>query len=1004
MYGLDAELYLKENQRREENKGLEIQLGNWIETTIGEPLVDKEDLWVSLKSGVVLCKLVNKIKPGTITAFNTTRLLPLLEMDNIQIYLKALWQLGVNSRDLFVTPDLYKKKGMAQVLQSIKALSALAPKLGYKGPLIGDVTVKDEPKKVRSWQEFDALPNQLAEGSPDKVIEALEKSVLDLTSEIKAIEAEHETLRAEIVTIKAGNPSSPKPSQKEKERQAKLDDIWASYEAPLENRPDQELAAELKKLQTSAKSLTTDLNSTKAECAKIKSALTEREEALTENNGALKSVQERAAYCYEPPDGVALPIPVDPKLEQAQIKLKALLNAGASSTMDASVIGVLNAFVTSETGRRAFIFTIAAQLPPGELQLTVANFQLMKNLLVNMLGEMFISNSLDFQTMSVVMDTCQRIYHQEDAKKPRKMLQKEQEIRTYFGQLPVSFWEEFFWHKLTESYKKGGQETEREDGEKSDKWTIGLLLEFSWEMSSWGMEMNQVREVTNEVAYFGMGLDNAALTELLSSIESYIRQRASGQTSTPSTEVAKKTKGAVLETLATIPDGKKREKRYFVLTPKALVSFKAEKNSAPLSYCSLHPEVVVNSTAVGTPDEWPLTLTDPELEDSQITILFATKEQRNEWANCISRIITGAEEGLTSRAKGEEFKRVMPASSTAVTLSGGSLSLRDVLSVTARTRALPGGPRFNQPVDALAVNSCSLGKYMSTFFDGILKQTVSLTSLSLVNCGLADKGAILVARLLGGNSTSMCLPSLTKLDLERNNITKLGASRLSMAIAFNTSLVEVNLSLNPIQDFGAKAWCDCLRNNAVLKSLLFLVCGLTDKSVQMFLKVMDQFREGDDATGLCAELGCIAPVEAAHRRWCVKHKPVSQEPAREAKFNTTLLAIDVSGNSAITAPMQQALTELMAVRNGTSRKVEKPELTEESTVEDVVAWAKRVAKISPAAVEVVQDNKLCGADILELASLDQRAIEEELQGLGFTRGASVMLAKAIHTGDRKSVV
>src|SRR5690349_12573564 len=110
----------------------EIQVADWLETTIDEPLTDRTDLWISLKNGVVLCKLVNKIKPGTIASFNTTRLLPLLEMDNIQIYLKSLWQLGVSSRDLFVTPDLYKKKGMNAVLQSISALSALAPSLGYK--------------------------------------------------------------------------------------------------------------------------------------------------------------------------------------------------------------------------------------------------------------------------------------------------------------------------------------------------------------------------------------------------------------------------------------------------------------------------------------------------------------------------------------------------------------------------------------------------------------------------------------------------------------------------------------------------------------------------------------------------------------------------------------------------------------------------------------------------------------------------------------------------------
>ena len=63
----------------------ELQVAKWIEKALEEPLADVNDLYVSLRSGVALCNLINKIVPGTIKKFAKTNLLPLMEMDNIQV-------------------------------------------------------------------------------------------------------------------------------------------------------------------------------------------------------------------------------------------------------------------------------------------------------------------------------------------------------------------------------------------------------------------------------------------------------------------------------------------------------------------------------------------------------------------------------------------------------------------------------------------------------------------------------------------------------------------------------------------------------------------------------------------------------------------------------------------------------------------------------------------------------------------------------------------------------
>lgn len=572
---------------------------------------------------------------------------------------------------------------------------------------------------------------------------------------------------------------------------------------------------------------------------------------------------------------------------------------------------------------------------------------------------------------------------------------------------------------MTLSYKKGDRDLDGDQHEekKGDAWTIGLLLEFSWEMSHWGVQMDKVRDLTNEVGYFGLGLDNAALIELLGSIESYVKNRNKGlvpeKLAADAEEVKHMRRGSVLEASVHVMEGgKKKDKRFFVLTSSALVSFKNEKTYAPLSYLTLHPEVVLGSQIGSTADEWAVSLQDPETEESQVTLLFPSVDQKNEWMNCISRVLTGAEVTLqATNIEGEkqEPKRLVTTSSPAVVLSGGVIALRDIVNVASRMRATASGPSYNQPVEHLSVNSCSLGRYTSPFFDELIRRCPSLVSLSLSNCGLGDRGAILLSRLLESNSMAASLPSLTKLDVERNGITKVGAGRLATAIAFHSTLTDVTLSLNPIQDAGAKSWADCLQTNTVLKVARFLVCGFTDKSVKLFLRVLDpNFQDPD--LGFCSVLSCANVVEPIVEKggktrksnYCLKHRPQAMpgmEPSITVLINHTLQNADLSGNNSISAPVLKQLTDRLAVRNGQVKKVAKPppELTEASTVDEVVAWAKRSARISPAAIQLLVDSALDGPAILALGLCEQTHVEERLQELGFTRGASVMLAKAIVT-------
>jgi len=93
----------------------------WIESILGERFpagVTYED---ALKDGVLLCKVMNKLKPGSINKINTSGGQFKL-MENINNFLKAIEAYGVPKTDLFPSVDLIEKKDIASVTTCLFAL------------------------------------------------------------------------------------------------------------------------------------------------------------------------------------------------------------------------------------------------------------------------------------------------------------------------------------------------------------------------------------------------------------------------------------------------------------------------------------------------------------------------------------------------------------------------------------------------------------------------------------------------------------------------------------------------------------------------------------------------------------------------------------------------------------------------------------------------------------------------------------------------------------------
>jgi len=117
-YGLTAEVNNKIAANYD--KGLESELRSWISSTVGEPVTG--DFQEALKSGVILCKLANKLAPGSIRKINTSKL-PFSLMENIEAFLNVCAQnFKLSQHELFMTVDLWENKNMTQVLTTLAAL------------------------------------------------------------------------------------------------------------------------------------------------------------------------------------------------------------------------------------------------------------------------------------------------------------------------------------------------------------------------------------------------------------------------------------------------------------------------------------------------------------------------------------------------------------------------------------------------------------------------------------------------------------------------------------------------------------------------------------------------------------------------------------------------------------------------------------------------------------------------------------------------------------------
>ena len=149
---------VKKKLEGKRDPGQEGEVLDWIETILGEKLDRSKPYEEILKNGVVLCKMFNKIVPGSIRKINEQSTMPFKIMENINGFQEAIKKYGVPVSDVFQTVDLFEKKDIAQVTQCLFALGRTCQvKPDFNGPVLGP--------KLSQENKREFSDEQLKEGS-----------------------------------------------------------------------------------------------------------------------------------------------------------------------------------------------------------------------------------------------------------------------------------------------------------------------------------------------------------------------------------------------------------------------------------------------------------------------------------------------------------------------------------------------------------------------------------------------------------------------------------------------------------------------------------------------------------------------------------------------------------------------------------------------------------------------------------------------------------------------
>jgi len=146
--GLAAETHAKVNSKYNEDAAGEVLY--WIREVLGEDICadgSQDNFYEVLKDGQVLCRLMNKLKPGSIKKIQTSSM-AFKCMENINNFSNGCKSCGLLDTELFQTVDLWERQNLNSVVICLQSL-------GRKGSNFGVAAIgpKESTKNVREFTD-----------------------------------------------------------------------------------------------------------------------------------------------------------------------------------------------------------------------------------------------------------------------------------------------------------------------------------------------------------------------------------------------------------------------------------------------------------------------------------------------------------------------------------------------------------------------------------------------------------------------------------------------------------------------------------------------------------------------------------------------------------------------------------------------------------------------------------------------------------------------------------
>eukprot|EP01114_Cavostelium_apophysatum_P018858 TRINITY_DN5926_c0_g2_i1.p1 TRINITY_DN5926_c0_g2~~TRINITY_DN5926_c0_g2_i1.p1 ORF type:complete len:346 (+),score=104.46 TRINITY_DN5926_c0_g2_i1:56-1039(+) len=285
----------------------------WLEDILKEKLVPSDDLGNALKSGVYLCKAIQKLQPELIKKINLENdaKTNYKALENIDTFINACVQLGMRREHTFLPIDLYEKKNIPLVVKCIFSLASTLEKKGITKGIEGNSLAQSEdvssPKEEKTQPEPTPTPAAVAV-EPTKVnnpTEELKKEEPKVTEKPKKEEVEEpkkepeeskkepeEPKKEEVITTEENQKKEEITPQENKNE---VEIAEATREQPTDEKPKEEEPLEVPKmlLLLSIRSITRNLRRKRKATREKRNRLRPKDHNNNNKNKKLKRNEKR---------------------------------------------------------------------------------------------------------------------------------------------------------------------------------------------------------------------------------------------------------------------------------------------------------------------------------------------------------------------------------------------------------------------------------------------------------------------------------------------------------------------------------------------------------------------------------------------------------------------------------------------------------------------------------------------------------------------------------------